>query len=245
MDICPCCHNWAEFGVTEVDFEARELMLHFCCEENLSGWLETIRSWSRKERSEWMRLETAIYVRDILLDGDVLRWTLDYGLRLADVSFADAKEFIREHHRHCKPPAGWKYGAAVFNGREMVGVMTAGRPVSAELAWQGCIEVNRVCVKDLSPHGLVQNACSMLYGEACRKAFKRGYQRVITYTQTSEKGTSLRAAGFIPVARTAGGSWDRAGRPRIDTSSIRPKLRWERWRASAALPFQQRLPLAA
>ncbi len=135
MDSCLCCGDWADFGITEVHFDTRELVLHSCCEENLSGWLDTIRAWSREERSEWVRFETAIYVRDILVEGDVLRWTLDYGLHLEKVFFADAKEFIREHHRHCKAPVGWKYGSAVFNGREMVGVMTAGD--RCRRSWQG------------------------------------------------------------------------------------------------------------
>lgn len=144
---------------------------------------------------------TGIYVRDVIVTDDVLTWTLDYGLRLRPISFAEAKEFIEEHHRHCGPPVGRQYGAAVSNGAEMVGVMTAGRPVSAELARQGCVEVNRVCVRATTPAALVTNACSMLYGYACREAFRRGHDRVVTYTLSTERGPPLRAAGFLPVAR--------------------------------------------
>ena len=245
METCPSCGAWASFEVADVCLDTREVLLDACCEANLEGWLETIASWSRKERSRWMFLQTGIFVKDIIMTGDVLSWTLDYGLRLEAVSFADAKDFIRAHHRHCAPPVGWRYGAAVLNGREMAGLMTAGRPVAAALDRQGCIEINRVCVKDSTPRVLVENACSMLYGYACRQAFKRGYQRVVTYTLTGEAGVSLRAAGFVPVAQTQDGSWDRASRPRIDRSPTIRKIRWERWRDSATLPTQRRLPLAA
>ena len=245
MDTCPVCGDLARFGVDEVIWELREVVVSACCDENLEGWLETFRSLSRTERAAWMLQETHIHVRDILVSGDVLTWTLDYGLHLQQVSLADAKNFIREHHRHCEPPIGWKYGAAVFNGGELIGVMTAGRPVSAELARQGCIEVNRVCVKETTPRALAENACSMLYGHACREAFKRGHDRVITYTLGTERGTSLRASGFLPVAKTPGGSWDRRARPRTDKTSTVPKVRWEQWRDSASLPVQRCLPLAA
>ena len=63
--------------------------------------------------------ETGIRVRDILVSGDGLTWTLDYGLHLEPVCLADAKNFIRELHRHCEPPVGWRYGAAVSDGGEV------------------------------------------------------------------------------------------------------------------------------
>jgi hypothetical protein len=100
-----------------------------------------------------------------------------------------------------------------------MGVMTVGRPISSALARQGCMEVNRLCVKDFYPRELVRNACSMLYGFACREAFSRGYRRVITYTLQSEKGTSLKAAGFRPVARGPG---EVRGAVRHGPEAIRP-----------------------
>lgn len=245
MEICPCCGEPARFEIAEVYLSERELVLDACCEANLEGWLDAFRATSRKVRVEWMLREAGIAVHDIVVSKDSISWTLDYGLRLENISLAAAREFIAMHHRHCDPPVGWKFGAAVLNGSDLVGVMTAGRPVSAALAKQGCIEVNRVCVADLRPHALVRNACSMLYGYACREAFHRGCHRVITYTLVSERGTSLRAAGFRPVARTHGGSWDRPGRPRPNRTPTEPKVRWERWRDGETMPTQLLLPLAA
>jgi hypothetical protein len=169
-----------------------------------------------------------------------LRWTLHYGLEIGEVSFPVAKEFIQEHHRHCDPPQGWKYGAALFNGDDMVAVMTAGRPGSRHLDAQGCMEITRVCVKDMEPHDLVANACSILYGYGSREAFKRGYGRVVTYTKKDESGASLRAAGFVPVAVSQGGEWNRRGRPRRPGRNTVPKIRWERWKGQV-LPVQTRL----
>lgn len=244
MEICCSCGEPARFGIAELCIDTREIILDACCEANLDGWLDAIRGCSSRDRAQWVLDQTGIAVRDVVVAGDSISWALDYGLRLGDISFSEAREFIGIHHRHCDPPVGWKFGAAVRNGSELVGVVTAGRPVSPVLARQGCIEVNRVCVKDHSPRDLVRNACSMLYGYACREAFGRGYRRVITYTLESERGTSLRAAGFRPVARSRGGSWNRPGRPRTDKSPTVPKVRWERWSDASRVPRQLVLPLA-
>jgi hypothetical protein len=245
MEICYSCGDVAYFRVVDVCPDEREIFLDACCDANLDGWLEAIRSCSPAERREWVLRETGAAVRDIVVNCDSISWALDFGLRVEEISFADACDFIRNHHRHCEPPVGWKFGAAVFNGAELVGVMTAGRPVSPALARQGCIEVNRVCVKDHRPRELVRNACSMLYAHACREAFRRGHRRVITYTLETERGSSLRASGFVPVARSRGGSWNRAGRPRAGKSVAGPKIRWERLSDAKRVPKQMILPLAA
>lgn len=241
MNLCPYCGDLARLEVSDVYLDTRELTLDACCEENLAGWIDSIRLFSRRERARWMFELTGLVVHDVLATDDTLSWTLDYGLELRAVPFSVAQEFIRDHHRHCDPPTGWKYGAALFNGAEMVGAVTAGRPSSRALDAQGCIEVTRVCVRDLRPHGLVKNACSILYGYACRKAFDRGYSRVVTYTKKSESGISLRAAGFTPMSESPGGSWSREGRPRGNGRNTGPKIRWERWK-HIQLPIQQRLP---
>lgn len=111
MEICPACGDIAAFGVNEVFLDLRELVVTACCPENLDGWLDVISSWSRRERAKWMLQQTGIHVRDVIGSGDVLSWTLDYGLHLEQISFADAKEFIRQHHRHCEPPVGWQFGS--------------------------------------------------------------------------------------------------------------------------------------
>jgi hypothetical protein len=75
-----------------------------------------------------------------------------------------------------------------------------------------------------SPFG---GACSMLYAAAWRAARALGYRRLVTYTLEQEPGASLRAAGWRCVGRTAGGSWSRTSRPRLDWAPTAPKNRWE------------------
>jgi len=71
------------------------------------------------------------------------------------------------------------------------------------------------------------NAASMLYGAAWRAAKAMGYRRLITYTLPEEGGSSLRAAGWTVVGQSAGGTWNRNARPRVDKHPLQPKLRWE------------------
>jgi hypothetical protein len=229
VEICPSCGEPAFFCVADLCYETREIQVDACCDANLAGWIDAFAVTDRRTRVDWMARETGLAVRDVIADGSCLSWTLDYGLILRTSSFRDAVSFVNEHHRHNPAPQGWKFGAAVYNGEELIGVVMAGRPVSAALQKQGCLEINRDCVKLCSPKGLAWNACSMLYGYACREGFKRGYKRIITYTHTAESGVSLRAAGFVPVTKTRGGSWDRQNRPRADRTSTEAKVRWERW----------------
>ncbi len=242
MELCPSCGEPALFGVADLCYVTREIEVDSCCEANLAGWMDAFSQADRKTRVDWMWRETGIVVRDVIANESCLSWTLDYGLELRSVLFPEAAAFVTEHHRHNEAPKGWKFGTAVYNGQELIGVVMAGRPVSAALQKQGCLEITRDCVKLCSPKGLAWNACSMLYGYACREGFKRGYKRIVTYTLLSESGASLRAAGFIPVATTRGGTWDRQNRRRVDHASTEPKIRWERW-AKGVPVHQLKLPL--
>jgi len=40
-------------------------------------------------------------------------------------------------------------------------------------------------------------------------------------------GAYLIAAGWRCIGEAGGGSWDRAGRPRVDTHPLQVKMRWE------------------
>jgi hypothetical protein len=111
------------------------------------------------------------------------------------VTLREAKAFILQHHRHNKPPVGWKFGVGLRADDRLVGVATAGRPVAKEIQKREplTLEVNRTCTDG------TRNANSMLYGAVWRAARAMGYCRAITYTQADECGASLRAAGFRKV----------------------------------------------
>jgi hypothetical protein len=142
-------------------------------------------------------------------------------LTLQPITFKEACEFIKVHHRHHLPPQGWKFGIAVNDGEKVVGVITIGRPVARMLDDGWTLEVTR-CATDGT-----RNAPSMLYGAAKRAAFALGYKRIITYTLQSESGTSLISSNWRCLGEAGGGSWTRDARPRVDQHPTEGKTLWE------------------
>ncbi len=159
-------------------------------------------------------------------DGQFL---LDFNLQVKPVEFAIAKEFVAKYHKHNKAPVGWKYGASIWNGTNQIGVAMVGRPVARAIDSTKVVEVNRLCIRRNIPKPLAWNACSQLYGWAAREAQARGFEKIITYTLETEAGTALKAAGWIPEAKTKGGSWNTPSRGRKDTAPTCRKVRWARY----------------
>lgn len=142
-------------------------------------------------------------------------------LQIQPITFDEACEFVRLHHRHHKPPRGWKFGTAVNNGEKVVGIVMVGRPVSRHLDNGWTLEVIRCCT-DGTPH-----AASMLYAAAWRATRAMGFTRLITYILASETGTSIKAAGWKVVGEAGGGSWNVPSRPRVDNAPTGIKTLWE------------------
>lgn len=136
------------------------------------------------------------------------------------MTLREARAFVAAHHRHNEPPFKHRFSIGLSDGGKLVGVVIADSPI-ARLADDGwTIELRRVTtVGD-------KNACSRLYGAACRAAQAMGFRRAITYTLADEPGTSLRAAGFHIDGEHAGGSWSRGGggSSRGPVSDDRPTL---------------------
>ena len=149
-------------------------------------------------------------------------------MKIVPITLARAKAFVAEHHRHNKPPTGWKFGIGLVNDEdELIGVATAGRPVARHFDDGLTLEVNRTCT-DGTP-----NANSMLYGAVWRAAKAMGYTRAITYTQAEETGASLKGAGWVRVkALEPRKSWaessvkDRSKRDPIGTGGV-ARVLWE------------------
>lgn len=143
-------------------------------------------------------------------------------LSLAPMTFREACAYVREHHRHHDPPRGDVFRLCAIDAEsKIVGVVIVGRPVSRMLDDGWTLEVLRLCT---TGH---RNACSFLYGAAWRAAQALGWKRLVTYTLAEEGGASLRGAGWQLIGEAGGGTWSRAGRPRIDTHPTQLKLRWE------------------
>jgi len=143
-------------------------------------------------------------------------------LVLQPITQREAFAFVRRHHRHHEPPRGFKFAIAVSDGPEVVGVVTVGRPVSRHLDNGWTAEVTRCCVIEGHPH-----VASKLYAASWRAARAMGYQRLVSYVLRTETGTSLKAAGWQIVGEAGGGTWDRVGRPRVDTHPLEQKTLWE------------------
>lgn len=145
-------------------------------------------------------------------------------LQLQPVTFEEAAEFVRLHHRHHLPPVGWKFGVGCNDGQNVVGVVTVGRPVARMLDDGYTLEVTRCCVVEGA-----KNAGSMLYGAAWRATKALGYRRLLTYTLASEPGTTLRAAGWRELYTTKDRpeGWNMPGRPRVIKAPTGAKTLWE------------------
>lgn len=134
----------------------------------------------------------------------------------------EANAFVKQYHRHHRPPQGCKFTLAVADeDMKIRGVAIVGRPVSRTLDDGWTLELTRTAT-DGCP-----NACSALLGAAWRATRAIGYRRLVTYTLQSEPGTSLIAAGWKCVGEAGGGTWDRSDRPRIDKHPTQAKFRWE------------------
>lgn len=143
-------------------------------------------------------------------------------LNAVSMDFADAADFVRQHHRHHTPPVGHKFSIGAMLGEELVGVVMVGRPVARRRDDGFTLEVTRLCTIGS------KNACSFLYGAAARATFALGYRRIGTYILKREPGTSLVAAGWKLIGETPGRSWSVPSRPRVDKHPTEPKLLFER-----------------
>jgi hypothetical protein len=147
-------------------------------------------------------------------------------LDLRPVAREEARQFIREHHRHHGVPVGWLWLHGVHNGEGVLaGVAIVGRPVARELDDGLTMEVTRLATIG------APNGCSILYGAARRAALAKGYRRGLTYILSSETGARLRAAGWHFLWRVDGRSWNVPGRPRTDKHPTEDKVAygWGAW----------------
>lgn len=155
-------------------------------------------------------------------------------MTIVPLSLQEARRFVAEHHRHNAPPVGHKFSIGLRAGDELVGVVIAGRPSGRGSDDGLTLELTRLTTLG------DRNACSRLYGAACRAAAAMGYRRVITYTGEDEAGTSLLASGFRVAGTTSGRPWLDQARPGLLLAAQRltlfeeakmpagPKTRWER-----------------
>jgi hypothetical protein len=164
-DYCEECGELFEIDLLEVYPEERAFQFSTCCEWSEACALDEVRGGSRSPFIRELFARYGIDVRQVYVDET--GWLrLDYGLHLEPVDLKTAKAFVAKHHRHNRPPVGWKWGHAVYNGHELVAVAMVGRPVARMIDHKTTVEVNRVCVDPDLDKALVWNACSMLYARS-------------------------------------------------------------------------------
>ena len=142
-------------------------------------------------------------------------------LDIRPITFAQACDYIKTHHRHHRPTVGCKFCIGLFDDEKMVGCAVCGRPVSRHLDDGLTCEINRLCTDG------TYNACSMLYGACCRVAKAMGYRNIITYILESENGASLRASNFVCEGVAGGTHWTGA-RNRGQDLPCEMKTKWSR-----------------
>jgi hypothetical protein len=114
-------------------------------------------------------------------------------LQATPIFRSEARAFVAKHHSHNHPPSVCVFQIGAEVDGVLVGVVMAGIPNARRLAEKRVIiEITRVAT-DSTP-----NACSLLYARACQAARALGFRRAVTYTLASERGTALRATGWMP-----------------------------------------------
>lgn len=143
-------------------------------------------------------------------------------MRLATLPLTrdDCNAFVDEHHRHHEGVVGYRYGIGARLGTKLVGCAVVGRPRAKLIDQYQVVEVTRCCTDG------TRNACSFLYGKSDQLARLVGFDAIFTCILASERGTSLRAAGWRYVYTTRGGTQSRPSRPRVDKSPVEPKQVW-------------------
>jgi hypothetical protein len=143
--------------------------------------------------------------------------------RVGLVPRAEANAFVAQHHRHSGRVLVERFSLGAFADDHLIGVVIVANPVARLFDASRILEVRRCCT-DGTP-----NACSFLYAAAWREARRRGWQHLITYTLATERGTSLRAAGWTATAFVRGKTWHTRSRPRDLDRPTPDKFRWERF----------------
>ena len=150
------------------------------------------------------------------------RWGGSKMLSIKPIHLKEAREFIKQYHRHNIPPVGGKFAVACYDGDRLCGVAMCGRPTARYSNDGVTLEIYRNCTDG------TYNACSKLYGACIRIARGMGYTRIITYTLASELGASLKAANFTYCGEAGGVAWTGTRKRDYYISPEEMKNRWER-----------------
>ena len=142
------------------------------------------------------------------------------------LSLKQANEFVTKYHRHNKKCTGHKFSIGAEYKGKLVGVAIIGRPVARKLDNQFTLEINRNCVLNDAPKG----TCSFLYAKAIKIWQSMGGKKIITYSLTTESGSSLKAVNFkketqVQTFKKNKGWTNRKNRTWQEVQAT-PRIRW-------------------
>ena len=140
-------------------------------------------------------------------------------LTIKPIHLKTANAYVKQYHRHNIPTVGGKFAISVYDDR-LCGVAICGRPTARRSDNGTTLEIYRCCTDG------TKNACSKLYGAACKIGFDMGYKRIITYTLQSENGASLKASGFRCEGSAGGIVWTGERQRDYYVSPAEMKNRW-------------------
>jgi hypothetical protein len=234
--ICAACSEDWELDFLEVWADHR-FMFTGCCEAVCQAASDLVSA-----ADEWPEDATALMIelgadgifgsqtlRRVANDYDAAGIFLDFEPTIRPVDYSIAIDFVREHHEHCGGLPGWRFGAGIWNGPTLLGVVIVGNVSGRGFNGRGWLEVRRVCLDRNIPQTLRWRACSMLYRWAACEAERRGWLKLITYTLAEEAGMSLRYARWKQLAiRPARNGWNCASRPRTNPTPLSAKVLWEK-----------------
>lgn len=151
------------------------------------------------------------------------------------LELAEANALVARWHRHHKPSQGHRFSLGVIDTNGTLhGAAIIGRPV-ARLAGspRDVLEVIRLVTDG------TENCCSILYAAAARAGHAMGYKRIQTYVLESERGTSLKAAGWTDEGAAGGGQWKHTdGKARRTDQPVEGKRRWAKTLVARPEPEQ-------
>jgi hypothetical protein len=135
---------------------------------------------------------------------DDLAMAVQERLRVFPMTLAEANATVAKWHRHHKPVVGHRFSIGALADDRIIGAVIVGRPVARMTDQYRVAEVTRLVTDG------TRNACSLLYGAAARAAEAMGFDAIQTFILDTEPGISLRASGWVRIADSAGGDWNRA-----------------------------------
>lgn len=66
-------------------------------------------------------------------------------LKIRPIHLAEARDFVKQHHRHNIPPVGGKFAVAVYESDRLCGVAICGRPTARRSDDGLTLEIYRNC----------------------------------------------------------------------------------------------------